>query len=215
MLECHSVSREFDGKILWERVSLLAPPGKLITVSGPNGSGKTTLLRVCAGLTSPTTGTVTYRGKDIAKNWSDLRAVTGTCFYPERSLYLRLTGRQNLNFFGGLQGIESRSLNRRLAELDATFKVEEFLRYRVQTLSLGQRRIAAITIACLIAKEYVFLDEPTATLDDNNSAAVREVISHLVGQGRTVLATSHDPKLLSMADTQIVLEHSHVRAKKE
>lgn len=196
MLKVDQVSRRFDDTFLWENVSFEVGPSELVSIVGDNGSGKTTLLKTCSGLVLPTAGEVTFEGVSTRENWAHLRSSCACCFYPERSFYLRLTGLQNLRFLAAMQGVEKDLLAERIDALQEMFGVKRVFELPVRKLSLGQRRILAVIIAAILAEKLLFLDEPTATLDRQNSDAVRALITYVRNRGIGVVCTTHDDDLI-------------------
>ena len=98
-------------------VSLSVAPGEIVALLGPNGAGKSTLLRILATLITPDAGTVMIAGHDTGADPLAARAAFGLVLGEERSLFWRLSGRQNLEFFASLQGLDRRRTAERTGEL--------------------------------------------------------------------------------------------------
>ncbi|MCL6614971.1 MAG: ABC transporter ATP-binding protein [Firmicutes bacterium] len=123
-----------------DRVSLAINRGEVLALLGPNGAGKTTLIKVLSTLVVPTSGMATVNGYDILTQSSKVRASIGFSPGGERSFYFRLTGRQNLEFFGALQGLRPPLLRRRIHEVLSQVGLEGEADKRFMEYSSGMRR---------------------------------------------------------------------------
>ncbi len=137
-----------------------------MAILGANGAGKTTLLRILATLLLPTRGTARLAGHDTAResacstqtNWG-ITLVAIWVFYP------RLTGRENLRFFGQLNHLPAAVLNERITTLGDRFNVMESLDRQVRTLSTGTIQRLSLLRALLHEPKVLLLDEPTRSMD--------------------------------------------------
>jgi ABC-2 type transport system ATP-binding protein len=172
-------------------VHLALANGEIATLRGDNGAGKTTLLRLIAGLLTPDAGDVHVFG-DPPHRSAAVRARMGFATGDERSLYQRLTGRQNLEFFGTLHGLSANTVAARLEELSADFDLGDVLDRRVDQCSAGMKARLGLARALLHAPSVLLLDEPTKSLDPHHAAGVREALRRRAGHGLIVLAATHD-----------------------
>jgi len=161
-------------------------PGEVFGLLGGNGAGKTTTLRVLVGQKTPASGHVEIFGRDIAKQWSDIKSQIG--YVPDGANHFdEFTGLQNLRFFAGLYGVRWSRVDEclHLVGLQAASRV------RVADYSLGMRRKLLLARAVLHQPRLLILDEPTANLDTHAVDNVRNLIREHSRHGGTVLLTTH------------------------
>lgn len=171
-------------------VSLRAEPGTIHGLVGPNGAGKTTLIRIVCGLLSADSGEVSVAGIDPAKNRRGIGTVLGLVLADDRSLYWRLTGRQNLEFHGALHGLGPAAASQRASALLEQFQLADRDRL-VFGYSTGMRAKLGIARALVHEPEVLVLDEPTRSLDPIAASEVCEILSDLANAGHTVVLSSH------------------------
>ncbi len=185
-------------------VDLEVGVGEVVGLVGPNGAGKTTLFRIVATLLEPTSGRVAVDGHDTVSDPGEVRRRIGLLLEGDRGFYQRLTGRQNLEFFGIMQGLSPGEAGDRSAELMAHLDLAHRDR-RVFGYSAGMRARLALARALLAEPPLLLLDEPTRSLDPAVSAEVLELIRELAGGGRAVLMASHRLNEVTTACDRAVL----------
>jgi ABC-2 type transport system ATP-binding protein len=175
-------------------VSLRVEPGRSFCLLGPNGAGKTTLIKVLTTLVLPDGGTAIVGGHDAERSPAAVRGAIGYAINDERSFYWRLTGRQNLEFFGALNGLRGGRLAGKIADVLGLTGLESAADLRFNAYSTGMRQMLAFARALLADAEILFVDEPTRSLDPQAAAKVRTFLrSELVdGRGKTVFWATHD-----------------------
>jgi ABC-2 type transport system ATP-binding protein len=192
-------------------VSLEVGRGQIVGVVGPNGAGKTTLFRIIATLLEPTSGTVLMDGRDITSDPDWVRNRLGLVLEGERGVYQRLTGLQNLEFFGAMQGMGSVDARRRGSELMERLGLSHRDR-RVFGYSAGMRVRLALARSLLADPQLLLLDEPTRSLDPKASVEAMELVAGLAESGRAVLFASHRlDEIRSFCDEVIVIRDGQVR----
>jgi ABC-type multidrug transport system ATPase subunit len=193
-------------------VSLSVRYGEIVGLAGPNGSGKTTLLRILFGILLPTAGTASVGGHDLQDERA-VKKIVGHATGDDRGFYGRLTGRQNLAFFGALRGLHSARLQERIAEAIAMFGMAEFIDRSVQKYSTGQRQRLSLARATLHDPEILLLDEPTRGLDPPTTEHVERWLAEWVRAQprRAVLLVSHDPDQLERLSARVgILVHGRL-----
>lgn len=173
-------------------VSFSVKAGEIFTLLGPNGAGKTTLLRILSGLILPSSGRVVINNYDMLSDETRARRSLGLVLGEERSFYYRLSGAQNLEFFGGLYGLRRRSLRENIGRLLALVGLESDARLQYMRYSTGMKKRLALARALLHDPQVLLLDEPNSGIDPGSARAIREVICHLKHSGKTILLTTHD-----------------------
>jgi ABC-2 type transport system ATP-binding protein len=191
-------------------VHLHAEPGRILGLVGPNGAGKTTLIRIIAGLLDPDDGRVCVAGHDPTVEPTEAARALGLVLADDRSLYWRLTGRQNLEFHGALFGLSRQASAARATELLAVAGLAERDR-RVFGYSTGMRARLAIARALVHDPQVLVLDEPTRSLDPIGAREVCGTLRALADSGRTILLSSHKlEELERVADDVAVLVEGRV-----
>lgn len=172
-------------------VDLEIERGEIFGLLGPNGAGKSTTIRMLCTLLEPTSGTAKVNGFDIVKQANDVRRSLGTVLAGERSIYWKLTGRENLEYFAALYHIPPAIAKKRVEELIERMELKERANELVEKYSTGMRQRIAISKALLARPPIILLDEPTLGLDPQAARRVRELISELKQEGHTILLTTH------------------------
>ncbi len=180
-----------ETKVL-SNASLTLECGEILTLMGPNGAGKTTLLKIISSLVLPDSGVVKIFGEEFHKIGIKMQAPLSFVLGDERSFYWRLTGRQNLEFFGVMQEIPSGQLKRKIAEAVNLFEIEDPDK-RYETYSTGQKGRLALARGYLSGGRLVLMDEPTRSLDHSSKTKLHELIKNLNAErGTTFLIVTHD-----------------------
>ena len=192
LLRCDDLTRKFGAFTAVDRVSFEIPRGKVFGFLGPNGSGKSTTIRMLTGLLQPTSGAATgFGGLDVVKNTEEWKRRLGY-MSQKFSLYLDLTVRENLEFFGSIYGLSRGRLADRIGALAARLRFEPILSELTENLSTGQRQRVALAAALLHEPELLFLDEPTGGVDPRGRRMFWDLIYDLAAsRGITVLVTTH------------------------
>jgi ABC-2 type transport system ATP-binding protein len=174
-------------------VSLHASAGEFLGLLGPNGAGKTTLLKMLATLVLPDEGGATIEGHDLVRDAARIRSLVAPCLAQERSLYLRLTARQNLEVFADLQGVERSARSARVAEVLAAVALTDTGEKLVGQFSSGMLQRLLIARALLTRPRLLLLDEPTRSLDPLSARTFRRFLrDELVARGCAVILATHN-----------------------
>lgn len=175
-----------------DRVSLTIEEGELFVLLGRNGAGKTTLVKLLCTLILPTSGRAAVHGADIERHGKEVRAQVGFASSDERSFFWRLTGYQNLRFFGALHGLDRRSLDLRIEQLGEFLKFEDFLHRRFDRYSSGMKQRLGLARSLLGSPRVLFLDEPTRSLDPTAARELKNSILALRDNERvTIILVTH------------------------
>ncbi|MBI4760876.1 MAG: ATP-binding cassette domain-containing protein [Chloroflexota bacterium] len=172
-------------------VDLQIQYGEIFGLLGPNGAGKSTTIRMLCTLLEPTSGTAHINGYDIVKQANDVRRSLGTVLAGERSIYWKLTGRENLEYFAALYHIPPAIAKKRVDELIERMELKDRANELVEKYSTGMRQRVAIAKALLARPPILLLDEPTLGLDPQAARNLRELIAQLKQEGHTILLTTH------------------------
>jgi ABC-2 type transport system ATP-binding protein len=193
MIEVNSIQFAYRGSKspALDCVSFQAQAGSVFTLLGPNGAGKTTLVRILAGLILPISGNARVCGHDVVSDATAARASIGLALGEERSFYYRLSGAQNLEFFGGLAGLHRKVLRHRVHEVMQLLGLESEMKLPYMKYSTGMRKRLGIARALLANPPVYLLDEPNSGVDPASASQIRSVIRNLRAQGCTILMTTH------------------------
>lgn len=194
MIELRDIEFKYPKKKAFslKELSLVVKPGEIFTLLGPNGAGKTTLIRILSGLIIPRRGSVTICGHDMQRTQHEARSRIGLVLGDERTFYFRLSGAQNLEFFGGLYGIKRAALKRRVPEVLNLVGLSGDAKLQFMRFSSGMRKRLNLARALLHEPQVLLLDEPTSSVDPESAQKMRQIIFELKGRGRTILLTTHD-----------------------
>lgn len=190
ILDIHGVKKAYGKIIAVDNVSFCVEEGELIGLLGPNGAGKSTTISMIATLFKPDSGTIKYRGKDIAKNPKSIQKELG--IVPQDiALYLSLTGKENLKFWGQAYGLSGTHLKKRMSVVSEIIGIDKRLSDKVSTYSGGMKRRLNIGVALLHEPKILIMDEPTVGIDPQSRKHILDTVLKLNREGVTVVYTSH------------------------
>ncbi|MFP3258733.1 MAG: ABC transporter ATP-binding protein [Caldivirga sp.] len=173
-------------------VSLNVKWGEVYGLLGPNGAGKTTTVKILSTLLIPDSGFARINGLDVVKEARRVRGIIGLVLYPDKGFYSRLSGFENLVYFGRLYGLSRSKAEERARELLKLVNLDWAANRPYEEYSLGMRARLSIARALIHDPPVIFLDEPTIGLDPVSSRAIRDLIKGLKKEGRAILLTSHN-----------------------
>jgi ABC-2 type transport system ATP-binding protein len=189
ILTLDGLTKTFDGVRAVDDLHAEVLPGEVFGLLGPNGAGKTTTIRMICGELSPDSGRILLGGRPVTASAED-RCRIGLC-PQELVIWEKLTCTEQLEFTGQMYGMPRVTARVRAAELLDELGLTGKARALAGTLSGGQRRRLNIALALVHSPELVVLDEPSAGLDPQSRALVRDVI-RAQAQVSTVILTTHD-----------------------
>jgi ABC-2 type transport system ATP-binding protein len=172
-------------------VTLEIKPGEIFGLLGPNGAGKTTLIKCLTTLLLPTGGQAWINGFQLTQKDDAIRATVGCMLMGERGLYWKLTGRENLVFFGALYHLHPVDRLRRTNEIIDRLELGDIADRPVETYSSGQKMKLAFGKALINDAPILILDEPTNTLDLPSARELRAIVRELNEKGKTIIYTTH------------------------
>jgi ABC-2 type transport system ATP-binding protein len=173
-------------------VSLTIPVGEVHGLLGPNGAGKTTLVKILSTVLLPSGGQAFVLGHDVVAEAAAVRPLIGIVFGGERGLYWRLSGRQNLEYWGALYKLSRSEIKERTQRLLERVGLTERADERVETYSRGMKQRLHLARGLIGEAKVLFLDEPTTGMDPLAAREFRSLIAELRGEGRTILLATHD-----------------------
>ena len=199
-VECENLSRVYrSGSIIGRGretealvdLSIQVARTSVFGLLGPNGAGKTTTVRILSTLLTPTHGSARVLGYDVVKQAKQVRERIGFILGGDRGLYGRLTGKQNIRYFGALNHLNPKTAEARANELLERVGLKGDGDTPVEQYSRGMKQRLHIARGLLTDPEVIFMDEPTIGLDPIGAQELRQYIPELVNQGKTIFLTTH------------------------
>lgn len=194
-------------------ISCTLAQGEILGLLGPNGAGKTTTIHMLFGLLTPTSGSITYFGKNFYTHRSAILQQVGfATAYAKLPPQLRV--KENLDIFGRLYGLNSIQRAERIAFFLKKFDMESFADKKTGALSAGQMTRLVLAKAFLARPRIVLLDEPTASLDPDIAQEIRAfVLQERKEEGVSFLFTSHNmTEVTQVCDRVLVLRKGEIIA---
>ncbi|MBT0584792.1 ABC transporter ATP-binding protein [Alteromonas oceanisediminis] len=192
-------------------VSFDCAQGQVLGLLGPNGAGKTTTLRMLSTALKPDSGSITISGVDVLEKPIVARQKIGF-LSGSTGLYGRLTGRENIAYFGRLHGMDDESIESRIGQLADILELHDFLDRRSENFSTGMKQKTNIARAVVHSPEVVILDEPTTGLDIMAAQTVLNFIMSLKAQGTPVIfSTHHLDEVAELCDRVAVIDQGITR----
>lgn len=190
-------------------INLQIKEGQIVGLLGINGAGKTTSIKMLSTLISPTSGNINIDGIDAVKNPVEVKKRINMVAGGERMIYWRLTGRENLWYYGQLYDIDDKELKRRIDYLLKLVGLKDSENVPVERYSKGMKQRLQIARGLINNPSYIFMDEPTLGLDAAISKELREHVKRIASvEGKSILLTSH-----YMAEVEELCEYIYIMDK--
>lgn len=196
-------------------ITFTCPEKKITCLLGPNGAGKTTIIKILAGLILPDSGSITIGDKPLSssnKNWDTRIGVTTP---NDRSFYWRLSGRQNLDFYGSLYGLKGEGRREKIAEILLEVGLAKDADKPFRLYSSGMKQKLMFSRALLSDPDILLLDEPTSHIDPISKNSIHELIKNnlIIKRKAAILLCTHDlHEAQEMADRIILLNNGSIIA---
>jgi sodium transport system ATP-binding protein len=185
-------------------ISFQAPDGQITGLLGPNGAGKTTTLRILYTILKPDEGEAEIDGFNLVDEPLEVQQRIGAL--PDTyGLYPRLTGRENIRYYGRLHGLEGEKLEAKIDNMVKLLEIQEIIDRRTEGFSHGERLKISIARALIHDPHNLLLDEPTNGLDVISTRGMRSLIRRFRDEGRCVLFSSHIMQEVSALCENIVI----------
>jgi len=212
MIEVRDLYKSFGKVKAVNGVSFTARDGEITGLLGPNGAGKTTTLRMLYSLLPPDSGQILIDGLDPTRDSLAIKRTLGVV--PDsRGLYTRLSARENIRYYGQMQGMKNSALEQRIEDLVVTLDMGDFIDRRTEGFSQGQRVKVAIARAVVHEPKTVLLDEPSNGLDVMSTRALRDYILSLKSAGLCVVLSTHImQEVAALCDRIVIIAKGRVAA---
>lgn len=190
IIESEKLTKKFGKFIAVNEITFSVDKGEIFGFLGANGAGKTTAMKMLSGLLSPTSGKATVAGFDVYKQPEKIKQNIG--YMSQRfSLYEDLTVLENIKFYGGIYGLNSKQLKIKYEYLLDLLEIRDMKNKLLKSLPLGWKQKLAFSIAIIHEPKIVFLDEPTSGVDPVTRRQFWNMIYKAAVDGVTVFVTTH------------------------
>ncbi|WP_315116776.1 ATP-binding cassette domain-containing protein [uncultured Clostridium sp.] len=207
MIEVVNLSKQFKKVNAVDSISFSVKKGEILGLIGENGAGKTTTLRMLATMLKPTGGTAKIDNYDIIKESNNVRGSIGILFGGEVGLYDRLTGRENIQYFAELNGMDKEEIDKRMEYLTDILDMKEYIDRRVGKFSRGMKQKIAIARSIVHNPSVMLFDEPTIGLDVTATKVVQDFILKCKSGGKSIIFSSHSMREVEKLCDRIVVIH--------
>lgn len=203
-VEIQNLYKNYGEKQVLKGINLEVHKGEIIGYIGTNGAGKSTTIKILLGIVEGYTGIVKVLGHDISTDTIEYKKKIG--YVPEiAEIYENLTAREYLTFIGELYGISLEKANSKAERLMNIFGIQDVIDLRINSYSKGMKQKVLIISSLLHNPEILFLDEPLSGLDANSVMVVKEILSQLSKQGKTIFYSSHIMDVVEKISNRIIL----------
>jgi len=207
MIQAERLTKRFGSFSAIEDVTFTVERGEIVGFLGPNGAGKSTTMRILSGVFPPTSGRAVVAGHDVVTASLEARRQVG--YFPERvAIYVDMTVREYLSYVAAMKRVPGKLIAGPLADCN----LEAVAHRLISTLSKGFRQRVGIAQALVGDPQVLILDEPTAGLDPEQVAEMREMINGLRGARTVILSTHILPEVEATCDRVIILNRGLVVA---
>ena len=198
MLELHTISKDWQARVLLREVSLRVAPGETVAILGPSGSGKSTLLKIVAGLEPANSGRVMFDGLDITDLAPERRRFA--LMFQDFALFPHLDVQDNVAFGLVERGMRKVDARTQACAMLERFGLQDFARARVTQLSGGEQQRVALARALITRPRVLLLDEPFSALDAEMRLQLREEFRQRIAEFNmaTVLVTHDEAEARAM-----------------
>jgi len=212
MIEVEQLRKSYGELIAVDDVSFVAHPGEIFGLLGPNGAGKTTTIGCISGLLTPSAGRVQVMGHDVVREGTAARANLGVV-PQEIALYEDLSARENLDYWGGAQGMRNPKLRERIQQVLELTGLQDRAREPVKQFSGGMKRRLNFACGILHSPKVLLLDEPTVGVDPQSRVRLLDLVRAQAQAGTCVLYTTHYmEEAEALCDRLAIVDHGKIIA---
>ena len=211
VIEADGLTKQFGSFVATDHITFKVREGEIFGFLGANGAGKTTAMRMLCGLSRPTDGRARVAGFDVYRDAEQVKRNIGY-MSQKFSLYDDLTVYENLRLFGGIYGMNVKTINARCDRLLGELGMTAERNTRVASLPLGWKQKLAFSLSIFHEPKIVFLDEPTGGVDPVTRRQFWELIYRAADRGITVFVTTHYMDEAEYCDRVSIMVDGKIRA---
>ncbi|HAT4313834.1 ABC transporter ATP-binding protein [Clostridium perfringens] len=211
IIKIRDLKMNFGTKEVLKGINLDIHKGEIIGYIGTNGAGKSTTVKIMLGIISGYTGAVEILGENILKSDGSYKRKIG--YVPEMAdIYDTLTAKEYLTFMGQLYGMEYKDVLYKSKQLMKILGIGDVYNSRISSFSKGMRQKVLLISSLIHNPDILFLDEPLNGLDANSVMVIKEILSELARNGKTIFYSSHIIDVVEKISHRIILLNNGVVA---
>jgi ABC-2 type transport system ATP-binding protein len=212
MIQVERLRKMYRETIAVEDATLTAHPGEIFGLLGPNGAGKTTTIGCISGLLVPTSGRILVDGHNVVREGTAARRSLGVV-PQELAMYDDLSATENLEYWGGAQGLRGSALKRRISRVLELTGLQDRAGEAVKRYSGGMKRRLNFACGLVHQPKILLLDEPTVGVDPQSRVRLLELVREEAKAGTCVLYTTHYmEEAESLCDRLAIMDHGRIIA---
>ena len=204
-----NLTKKYDDVTAVNNVNLTINDGELFSLLGVNGAGKTTLIKMLSTLTKPTSGEAFINGLSINNQPDKVKEIIDISM-QETAIARKLTVKENIEFYGALNGLNKNQIKERAKYLYEVFDLDKVKNKLAYKLSGGWQRKLSIALAILSEPKILFLDEPTLGLDVIAKRELWKAINNLKGKMTIILTTHYMEEAQQLADRLAIMKDGNL-----
>ena len=211
MIKINHLYKSYGQQVILDDINLSIQKGVITGLLGPNGAGKTTLVSILIGIIPRDKGEIFIDGLDLDKHLPEIQTICS--IVPQNlAIYPMLSAYENLEYFGGLQGLKGQKLKSRIDYCTEVASLQSFLTKRVHKFSGGMKRRLNLAIGLLNTPRMLYLDEPTVGVDTQSRNYILEMIKNINREeGTTIIYTSHYmEEIEQVSDMIAIIDEGHL-----
>lgn len=204
VISIKDLKMSYGSKEVLRGINLEIPRGQIIGYIGPNGAGKSTTVKIMLGILQEYQGEVRILGEDISSGSVEYKKKIG--YVPETAeIYDSLSAQEYLTFIGELYGLDFETADQKARKLMDLFGIEDAYPTRISSFSKGMKQKVLIIASLIHNPDIVFFDEPLSGLDANSVMVVKEIMTELSNQGKTIFYSSHIMEVVEKISDRIIM----------
>jgi ABC-2 type transport system ATP-binding protein len=203
VISTQGLSKSYESPVL-KNINVSIQAGEIIGYIGPNGAGKSTTIKILTGIIPEFDGQASVLGFDVRKEPIEVKKRIG--YIPENaSLYETLTPLEYLHFIGQLYKMETAQVDKKAKDLLRVFGLSDYDESRMTTFSKGMKQKVLLIAGMMHNPSILFLDEPLSGLDANAVILVKEILTQLKRDGKTIFYSSHIMDVVEKISDRIIV----------
>ena len=204
VISIKNLRKSYGNRQVLKGINLDVYAGQVLGYIGPNGAGKSTTVKILCGLLDDYEGAVQVKGRDLKSDARAIKAMIG--YVPELAeLYDVLTPMEFLKLMGSLYNLNETVCINRIERMMTAFGLQQQLNQRMDTFSKGMKQKVLIASGLLHNPDIIILDEPLSGLDANSVIIIKDLISKLAKEGKTIFYCSHMMDIVEKVSDRIIL----------